>query len=97
MTQPLKIACLGFGEAAAAFAEGWRDHAVEIFAFDIKTQSDSTRTDMLARYDEFRVTGCDLLEDAVKDCAAIFSFVTADQAHEEHKPWLVKGSECKCH
>lgn len=90
MSQSLKIACLGFGEAGAAFAQGWRDHAVDIFAFDIKTQSDATRTDMLARYEDLGVTGCDLLEDAVKDCVAIFSFVTADQAHEAAKSVLGK-------
>ena len=50
MPQTVKIAMIGFGEAGAAFAEGWRardgDNTV-LRAFDVKTQSDATRLEML--------------------------------------------------
>ncbi len=75
------VTFIGFGEAGAAFAQGWQEQHLNLKAFDIKTQSDATRTEMLARYEQFGVKGCDLLSDAVADCDVIFSFVTADQAH----------------
>ena len=81
MSAKPKVAFLGFGEAGAAFAQGWQGVGFDLKAFDVKTQSDATRTDMLARYEEFGVEGCDQLTDAVADCDVIFSFVTADQAH----------------
>ena len=83
MSEKLKVALIGFGEAGAAFAEGWQGHAgVLIKAFDVKTQSDATRVEMTNRYEHYGVEGCDLLADAVGDCDVIFSFVTADRAQE---------------
>ena len=74
---------IGFGEAGAAFAQGWREHgSIVLKAFDVKTQSDATRMEMMSRYAEYGVEGCDLLADAVNDCDVIFSFVKADQAQE---------------
>ncbi len=75
------VTFIGFGEAGAAFAQGWLQHDLNLKAFDIKTQSDATRTEMLSSYAQFGVEGCDFLSDAVADCDVIFSFVTADQAH----------------
>jgi len=77
----LKIAFLGFGEAGAAFAQGWKNAQIVLKAFDVKTQTDATRTEMLKRYAQYGVDGCDLLSEAVGDCDVVFSFVTADQAH----------------
>jgi 3-hydroxyisobutyrate dehydrogenase-like beta-hydroxyacid dehydrogenase len=86
MPETLKVAMIGFGEAGAAFAEGWQqrdgDGSVSLKAFDVKTQSDATRMEMMARYAQYGVEGCDLLADAVADCDVIFSFVTADRAQE---------------
>ena len=81
MSAKLKVAFLGFGEAGAAFAQGWQNSGFDLTAFDVKTQSDATRTDMLARYAQYDVAGLDQIADAVSDRDAIFSFVTADQAH----------------
>lgn len=76
-----KIAFIGFGEAAAAFALGWHDSGLNLKAFDIKTLSDATQADMRMRYETYGVEGCGGLPEAVGDCDVIFSFVTADQAH----------------
>lgn len=82
MSEQPKITFLGFGEAGAAFATGWENHELQLTAFDIKTRSEVTRAEMLARYSKYGVRGCEQPAEAVRDCDAIFSLVTADQAHE---------------
>ncbi|MEP4290371.1 MAG: hypothetical protein ABJ358_00510, partial [Rhizobiaceae bacterium] len=67
MSAPPKVTLIGFGEAGAAFARGWQGTGVVLKAFDIKTQSDASRTGMLARYQQYGVEGCDLLSEAVAD------------------------------
>ncbi len=88
MAGTLKIALIGFGEAGAAFAEGWNALNVVPSVFDVKTRSDATRVAMLERYRTHSVTGCDTLEEAVGAADVIFSFVTADQAHDAAKSVL---------
>ena len=83
-----KIAFLGFGEAASAFAKGWEIFGLTISAFDIKTNSDATRIAMLDKYTLAKVYGHNIVEDAVKDADVILSFVTADQAHTAAKSVL---------
>ena len=88
MNEIPKIAFLGFGEAASAFAKGWKNFGFKISAFDIKTNSDATRVAMLDKYTLAKVDGHNIVEDAVKNADIILSFVTADQAHMAAKSVL---------
>lgn len=78
----MRIAFLGFGEAAKAFLAGLTPMGlVSVAAFDIKTQSNGTeRAKMLADYVSSGVDGCESLTQAVRTASAVFSLVTADQA-----------------
>jgi 3-hydroxyisobutyrate dehydrogenase-like beta-hydroxyacid dehydrogenase len=72
-----RIALIGFGEAAAAFAggAGW-----DVGAFDLKTRSPDTRAAKLAEYEAAGVDARDTLADAIGEADFVFSLVTADQA-----------------
>jgi hypothetical protein len=81
------IAFIGFGEAARAFLDGRRtspDFRARISAYDIKTDSPNSdvraakRTDYVAA----NVIGASDAPEAVAGAEAVFSVVTADQAHE---------------
>lgn len=76
------IAFIGFGEAAGAFAKGWRGASLapKIAAFDIKTDSDELRAAKLADFKTADVDGQLKIEDALTGKDVIFSMVTADQA-----------------
>jgi 3-hydroxyisobutyrate dehydrogenase-like beta-hydroxyacid dehydrogenase len=80
------VSLIGFGEAGQAFTLGWKNaQAVGVVSvFDIKTQSDSpsVATAKKADYQKFEVIGCEDYENAVSGGGAVFSLVTADQAHE---------------
>ena len=81
------IAFLGFGEAAQAFLAGWRTNAnfkARICAYDIKTDSPDSevRTAKRADYSALKVLGASTAAEAVTGAEAVFSVVTADQAHE---------------
>jgi 3-hydroxyisobutyrate dehydrogenase-like beta-hydroxyacid dehydrogenase len=76
MTQ--RLAFIGFGEAASAFAGGWS--GVSARAYDRKTEAAETRAGKLAEYERFRVAGCSTLLQALSDAPLILSLVTADQA-----------------
>ncbi|HZZ60640.1 MAG TPA: DUF1932 domain-containing protein [Roseiarcus sp.] len=81
------IAFVGFGEAAQAFLEGWRTapgFAARVSAYDIKTDSPDSkvREGKRADYLAARVTGASTAPEAVAGADAVFSVVTADQAHE---------------
>src|SRR5271163_2964929 len=94
------IAFLGFGEAARAFLDGWRtnsDFKARICAYDIKTDSPDSevRTAKRADYVAANVLGASTAAEAVTGTEAIFSVVTADQAHEAAiatLPGLAKGT-----
>ena len=94
------IAFLGFGEAAHAFLDGWRTNAdfkARICVYDIKTDSPDNvvRTAKRADYAAAKVLGASTATEAVKGAAAVFSVVTADQAHEAAiaaLPGLAKGA-----
>jgi 3-hydroxyisobutyrate dehydrogenase-like beta-hydroxyacid dehydrogenase len=81
------IAFLGFGEAARAFLDGWRTNQnfkARISAYDIKTDSPDAqeRAAKRADYAAANVLGASTAPEAVKGAGAVFSVVTADQAHE---------------
>ncbi len=86
---PGPIAFVGFGEAAQAFAQGWRQvfSDVDVVAFDIKTDSDDepVRAAKFADYEKADVRGYESLDDALERAMVVFSLVTADQAHEAAK------------
>src|ERR1700744_1393012 len=81
------IAFLGFGEAAQAFLAGWRTNAnfkARICAYDIKTDAPDpeVRTAKRADYAAANGLGASTAAEAVTGAEAVFSVVTADQAHE---------------
>jgi 3-hydroxyisobutyrate dehydrogenase-like beta-hydroxyacid dehydrogenase len=94
------IAFLGFGEAAHAFLDGWRTNPgfrARISAYDIKTDSPDpdVRAAKRADYAGANVIGASSAPDAVAGAEAVFSVVTADQAHEAAlaaAPGLAKGA-----
>lgn len=81
MQTMIRVACVGFGEAATAFVKGWKKHSAQkITAFDIKTDSAETRAAKLEDYQMAGVCGEAQLEKALAGVEVIFSLVTADQA-----------------
>jgi 3-hydroxyisobutyrate dehydrogenase-like beta-hydroxyacid dehydrogenase len=94
------IAFIGFGEAARAFLDGWRTNAAfraRISAYDIKTDSldAQVRAGKRADYAAANVIGASTAPEAVAGAEAVFSVVTADQAHEAALaalPGLTKGA-----
>ncbi|WP_300537590.1 NAD(P)-dependent oxidoreductase [Sphingosinicella sp.] len=72
-----RIALIGFGEAAQAFAAaaGWADDAA---VFDIKTEAAETRAAKLADYARHGVTGYGSAHAALAETPAVLSLVTAD-------------------
>jgi 3-hydroxyisobutyrate dehydrogenase-like beta-hydroxyacid dehydrogenase len=94
------IAFIGFGEAARAFLDGWRTEAgfkARISAYDIKTDSldCAVRAGKLADYAAANIVGASSAPEAVAGAEAVFSVVTADQAHEAalaSLPGLMKGA-----
>jgi 3-hydroxyisobutyrate dehydrogenase-like beta-hydroxyacid dehydrogenase len=81
------IAFLGFGEAAQAFLAGWRTEsgfAARVAVYDIKTDSPDpvVRAAKRGDYSKANVIGASTAPEAVAGARAVFSVVTADQAHE---------------
>lgn len=91
----LRIAFIGFGEAAEAFWSSLeRGPVAGATAFDVKTLGEE-REAMLERYRAFGVIGSDSLEAALSDADVVFSVVTADAAHQvarEAAPHLAAGA-----
>jgi len=78
-----RIACIGFGEAAAAFVQGWRTRAdVNVSAFDIKTDDAKSREGKLQDYQAQGVRGTRTAAELVADADIIVSAVTAEAAAE---------------
>jgi 3-hydroxyisobutyrate dehydrogenase-like beta-hydroxyacid dehydrogenase len=94
------IAFIGFGEAARAFLDGWRSEPAfraRIAAYDIKTDSLDTqvRAAKRADYAAAKILGASTAPEAATGADAVFSVVTADQAHEAALaalPGLAKGA-----
>lgn len=76
-----KIAFLGFGEAAQAFATGLRseDPTLGFCGYDIKTDGPNASI-KLEEFSESGVTSAATCHDACTDADLIFSLVTADQS-----------------
>lgn len=72
-----RLALIGFGEAAQAFAPGLSALAA---AYDRKTDDAATRTGKRAEYARCGVEGCDSAAGALAGAGAALSLVTADQA-----------------
>lgn len=77
----VRIALVGFGEAAGAFLEGWNTlNRQRIRAFDVKIESQETRAAIEARYNRSGVSGCLNLKRALRGAGLVLSLVTPDQA-----------------
>jgi 3-hydroxyisobutyrate dehydrogenase-like beta-hydroxyacid dehydrogenase len=80
---PERICFIGFGEAAAAFVQGWCTLIdVKISAYDIKTDDPVQRAAKLKDYAEWDVTGAQDAGAAAIDADVIISAVTADAAED---------------
>lgn len=91
----MRIAFIGFGEAAGALVEGWGQAHEGIRAYDIKTDDATTASDMQARYAALGVVGCVSAAEAVARAELVFSTVTTDQAVAAARtaaPHLPKGA-----
>lgn len=90
------IALLGFGEAGAAFAQGWHSNYPELIitAFDLKTDSDDapTAAKKWQEYSAQQIKGGETPADVLAESSVVFSLVTADKAFDaacsaaEHMP-----------
>ena len=78
------ISLLGFGEAGAAFAKGWRSEIpnLALKAFDTKTERVGTAAGKWQDYCEADIEGGKLPEDALAGSPVVFSLVTAEKAYE---------------
>jgi len=74
-----RVAYIGFGEAAQAFAgaDGW---SASTTGFDLKTLSEGNRQAKLAEFAACRVAPSETLADALGTADCVISVVTADQA-----------------
>ncbi len=70
-----KVAIIGFGEAGQAFVQGWgQGRDFDIAAYDIKAEK-------RAICPALGIAGCASAGEAIENADAVFSLVTADQAH----------------
>lgn len=84
--KPLRIAFIGFGEAGAAFAAGWRANGapVSLGGYDVKLDDADDEVSAVKR-NEFAGSGVEAFTDlvsAVQGADVVFSLVTADKARE---------------
>ncbi|MCO6382917.1 NAD(P)-dependent oxidoreductase [Oceanicola sp. 502str15] len=82
LSNRIKLAILGFGEAGQAFATGWIGAGLDadLAGFDIKTDAPATADIKRNDYQRVGVAGADSLAEAAGQATAVFSLVTADQA-----------------
>lgn len=87
---------IGFGEAARAFASGWRgEHEWPISAYDIRSAQPAHGQEMAEAWARADVTGFDDIEGAVTNARIVMCLVTADQAvqaAEAASPYLIHGT-----
>lgn len=92
----LNISLIGFGEAGQAFAEGWKGRRdLCLGAFDIKSSTQSTAGEITSASSKRNVKWHSSLADALQHSDIVFSFVTADLAHQaacEAAPLLPTGA-----
>lgn len=78
-----RIGFIGFGEAAAAFVQGWRGAVeIEVIAYDIKTDDPATREGKLEDYGRWNVAAADTAPALAAEADLIISAVTAEVAVE---------------
>jgi 3-hydroxyisobutyrate dehydrogenase-like beta-hydroxyacid dehydrogenase len=86
INSPNAVSLLGFGEAGAAFAKGWRSEHFDLIikAYDLKTNSTAqdTAEKKWQDYAELSIDGGTTPAAVLSDAQIVFSLVTADQAHE---------------
>jgi 3-hydroxyisobutyrate dehydrogenase-like beta-hydroxyacid dehydrogenase len=88
---PERIATIGFGEAAEAFASGWREtYDGAIASYDLKAGQPAERPELKSRMEALAITITSTEAEAVTGVPVIFSLVTADQA-------LVAAQNCAAH
>jgi 3-hydroxyisobutyrate dehydrogenase-like beta-hydroxyacid dehydrogenase len=79
----MKIAFIGMGEAGAAIVSGWGEkQAANISAYDIKSDSPSTASEIRDRCARLGIACCESLGAALRGADIVFCTVTADQAVE---------------
>lgn len=79
----MRLAFLGFGEAASALVEGWGDALPgRIATYDVKLDDPATAAGIRARAAGLGVACADSPEAAVAGADLVFSTVTADRARE---------------
>jgi 3-hydroxyisobutyrate dehydrogenase-like beta-hydroxyacid dehydrogenase len=91
-----RVALIGFGEAAAAFIDGWGiGGSGRVRAFDVKSLDPDEARGMAARYAAAGVHGCPDIAAALADADLAICLVTADQALAAAKaaaPQLAAGT-----
>lgn len=102
----LRIAMLGFGEAARAFVSGWRasgEAPGSVSSYDIKYDDAAQRPELLQACGGLGVECAGSLSEALRGRDAVFSLVTADRALEaaesaaaaiERGCWYFDGNSC---
>jgi 3-hydroxyisobutyrate dehydrogenase-like beta-hydroxyacid dehydrogenase len=75
-----RVALIGFGEAAAAFAGGWTHRPEAVRAYDIKTDNEGPTGLKWRDYVAAGVTGAGSPAEALEGADSVLSLVTADQA-----------------
>ena len=76
----IRLALIGFGEAAAAFVGGWAERPHEVRAYDVKTDGEGPSGSKWRDYAAAQVIGAGSAKQALAGADAVLSLVTADQA-----------------
>ena len=80
MIEPLRLACLGFGELARSFTASWRGATpLAVTAYDLKLEPPEEWTAMRAAMAAAGATAAPTPADAVANAEVVLSAVTADQ------------------
>lgn len=90
-----KIASIGFGEAATAFAIGWQTNGAPACAYDIQLDDPVSRVAILCRMGDCGVVPADTLALALAQADIVLSLVTAGQAFnvaQSAAPLLAEGA-----
>ncbi len=75
-----RIAFIGMGEAGSARVAGWGKGVHEVTAFDRKTNCRESRPEVLVRYADLGVEGCESYEHALAGARLVMSVVISDKA-----------------
>jgi 3-hydroxyisobutyrate dehydrogenase-like beta-hydroxyacid dehydrogenase len=98
-----RLALIGFGEAARAFASAFADPRPSLHAYDLKTDTSATRDAMQAAFAAHAIAGAKTSAEALAGAQAALCLVTADRALDAaraaapHLPpgaWWFDGNSC---